>query len=78
MQKRSTLHEPERRGARRSQCVMGRGKQCGNRTRLERVSSPKVNPRPTMSSGRADKKIPKFEDWNELKFVVLLRRKDYL
>ncbi len=59
MQKRSTLHE----------CGMGRGKQCGNRTRLERVSSPKVNP---------DKKTPKFEDWNELKFVVLLRRKDYL
>jgi len=32
------------------------------------VSSPKVNP---------DKKIPKFEDWNELKFVVFLRRQDY-
>jgi len=59
MQKRSALHE----------CVMDRGKQCGNRTRLERVSSPKVNP---------DKKIPKFEDWNELKFEVFLRRQDYL
>jgi len=34
----------------------------------KRVSSPKVNP---------DKKIPKFEDWNELKFVVFLRRQDY-
>jgi len=33
------------------------------------VSSPKVNP---------DKKIPKFEDWNELKFEVFLRRQDYL
>ena len=58
MQKRSAMHE----------CVIACGMQCGNRTRLRRVSSPKVNP---------DKKIPKFEDWKELKFEVFLRRQDY-
>jgi len=29
------------------------------------------------NAGNPDKKIPKFEDWNELKFVVFLRRQDY-